>query len=104
MTTHAQEAYEAVLATVGATQPKRDTVDSRIIAGVRGGSGRQPVELPNDAWPLLTSAAAAPDRDGDGLPDAWEQTHGLNPDDANDAARVGSPEGWTQLELWLNNQ
>ncbi len=98
----AQEACEAVLATVGATKPKRDEVDARIIAGVRDGSGRQPSALADDAWPALHGTDPEPDHDGDGLPDAWEQAHGLNPDDPSDAARIAGPEGWTHLELWLN--
>lgn len=99
----AQQAYEAVLATVGATQPKRDDVDGRIIASVRDGTGRQPSELATDAWPLFRSTAPLLDRDGDGLPDAWEEIHGLNPEDPADANRIIGPDGWTHLELWLNS-
>jgi len=79
----ALEAYEAVLATIGATQP---------------------TALAGDAWPNLHGTDPQPDRDGDGLPDIWEQMHGLNPDDPADAARVAGPKGWTHLELWLNGK
>jgi hypothetical protein len=77
-------------------------VDAGIVAGVRDGTGRQKLTITDDAWPELKSKDAEPDGDGDGLPDVWEREHGLNPVDATDAARVAGPEGWTHLELWLN--
>jgi hypothetical protein len=42
------------------------------------------------------------DRDGDGLPDAWESAHGLNPDDPADAARDADGDGRTNLEEFLS--
>ncbi len=99
----AAEAYASVLQNAGATLPRRDAVDTRIIAGVKDGSGRQIATIPVNAWPELRSAAPWTDRDGDGLPDAWERTHGLDPDDGTDAAHAASSEGWTHLELWLNS-
>jgi len=100
----ALSAYAAVLENGGATKPKRDAVDTRIISGVRDGSGRQPASLPDDAWPQLRTAEPEPDTDGDGLPDSWEREQGLNPNDPTDAARIASPEGWTSLERWLNSR
>ena len=70
---------------------------------MRDGSGRRCLTIAADAWPPLHSTEPEPDGDGDGLPDAREQTHGLNAADPADAARVASPEGWTNLELWLNS-
>lgn len=98
----AKAAYARVLADAGAVKPKRDTVDTRIIAGVRDGTGRQKLTIANDAWPELHGKNPEADSDGDGLPDAWERAHGLNPADGADAAHVAGPEGWTHLELWLN--
>ena len=99
----AREAYVQVLKSVGAVKPKRDAIDTGIIAGVRDGTGRQKLTIATDAWPVLSGKAPEPDSDGDGLPDAWEREHGLNEADAMDAARVAGPEGWTHLELWLNS-
>jgi len=99
----AKAAYTRVLEKVGAVKPTRDAVDAGIVAGVRDGSGRQKLTIPANAWPALTSRDAEPDSDGDGLPNTWEGAHGLNENDATDAARVAGPEGWTQLELWLNS-
>jgi hypothetical protein len=48
---------------------------------------------PGIASPLL-------DRDGDGLPDAWELAHGLNPDEANgENGAAGDPDRDTQTNL-----
>ncbi|MBI4433561.1 hypothetical protein HY632_02225 [Candidatus Uhrbacteria bacterium] len=38
------------------------------------------------------------DDDGDGLPDAWEEAHGLNPRDAADARRDPDGDGATTIE------
>ena len=38
-----------------------------------------------------------PDIDGDNLPDAWETTHGLNPNDPFDATRDPDNDGYTNL-------
>ncbi|MEQ1858503.1 MAG: pectate lyase [Chthoniobacteraceae bacterium] len=96
-------AAKATLERVGASKPKRDAVDARIVAGVRDGTGRQIHTIPDDAWPPLRNGAPEPDSDGDGLPDAWERAHHLNPDDATDAARVATPGGYTHLEVWMNS-
>lgn len=52
--------------------------------------GQQVTALgPSQLWTLdLLSLYLASDRDGDGLPDAWETAHGLNPDDPADATEA----------------
>lgn len=87
---------------MGASQTRGDAVDARVIAGVRDGTGRQVLTIASDAWPELRGMSHEADIDGDGLPDAWEREHGLNPDDGTDADRVAGPEGWTHLKRWLN--
>ena len=42
-----------------------------------------------------------PDTDGDGLPDAYEIAHGLNPNDPNDAALDSDGDGLTNLEEYF---
>jgi hypothetical protein len=47
---------------------------------------------------ILTFAA---DRDGDGLPDFWEEAHGLDPDHPGDAALDSDEDGMSNLEEYL---
>ncbi len=41
------------------------------------------------------------DTDGDGMPDAWELAHGLNPIDPTDAARDDDGDGFSNLQEYL---
>ena len=52
-------------------------------------------------WVTLRSAPAPVDTDRDGMPDAWELAHGLDP--KNPADRNGGVErdGYTNLERYL---
>ena len=42
------------------------------------------------------------DADNDGLPDAWEKQHGLNPNDASDASKDLNGDGYTNIEDFIN--
>jgi hypothetical protein len=100
----ATETYEAVLANVGASRPKRDSVDQRILADVKNGTGKiinHPSEV--GGWPKLAAGKALADQDNDGMPDAWEQAQGLNPDDPEDRNRTREPGGYTYLEEYLHS-
>jgi pectate lyase len=99
----AQEAYAAVLASVGACLPARDSVDSRIIDTVRQRTGTL-INSQKDVggWPALESAPAPQDTDHDGMPDAWETKYGLNPNDPSDANKDLSGDGYTNVERYLN--
>ncbi len=105
----AREAYELVLAKGGATLPRRDAVDRRIVemvrtnkVAVRDGILRHPDEV--GGYPELTfSPDEVPvDSDGDGMPDDWERAHGLNPHDPSDGAADADKDGYTNLEEYLN--
>jgi len=52
--------------------------------------------------PSLQSGTAPVDSDRDGMPDAWENANGLNPNDANDRNNTDSI-GYTMLENYLNS-
>jgi len=99
----AMKAYKHVLADAGATLPQRDSVDTRVIAGVQKGTGRI-IDDEQDvgAWPTLASAEAPKDTDRDGMPDSWERRHGLNRDDATDRNADNDQDGYTNLEEYLN--
>jgi hypothetical protein len=116
-----QEAYVLVLEHAGATFPKRDTVDGRIVYETRTGTvtygGRTYaiaqgfdttkvygiIDSQTDVggWPKLNSLPAPPDSDHDGMPDDWELSHGLSPSDAADRNTVDA-NGYTMLEKYLN--
>lgn len=98
----AAEAWTSVLSGAGASRV-RDSVDTRILAGVEAGTGRI-INSQTDVggWPDLAPGTAWTDSDGDGMPDEWETAHGLDPATADGAAdRDG--DGWTNLEDWLNS-
>ena len=42
------------------------------------------------------------DTDKDGMPDAWEQANGLNPNDASDANGDCTGDGYTNIEKYIN--
>jgi hypothetical protein len=99
----AKDAFEAVLASVGASLPVRDAVDTRLINDVRTRGGRlinSQTEV--GGWPALKSGNLPTDSDNDGMPDDWEVAHGLNPKDAADAKAVNPKTGYTQIEEYLN--
>jgi hypothetical protein len=101
-TSPARAAYQAILERVGATVPVRDAVDRRIISEVKNKTGGI-VDAPEQVggWPVYRNGAPPQDADNDGIPDAWEKAHGLNPNDPSDASRKG-PDGYTNLEKYLN--
>jgi hypothetical protein len=111
-TQSAREAYEGVLDDVGATVPRRDAVDARIVNDVRrrghsfvGSKSGIPGIIDSQAdaggWPEYKPGEAPVDADHDGMPDAWEAGHGLDPNDPADGAR-DSGNGYTHLEKYLN--
>jgi len=116
-TQSAQEAFELVLAHAGATLPKRDPVDRRLIEQVRNGTGKI-INSQDEVggWPELKSMAPPKDSNNDGMPDEWQQHYGLNPrsveegpahNDAvwypnNEASRDLDADGYTNLEEYLN--
>lgn len=119
----AEEAYKLVLENAGATLPKRDAVDLRIINETKTGTATYEgisykkehevadttkitgiIDTQNDVggWPMLKSKPALKDSDHDGMPDYWEDENNLdkkNPDDRN----IINTEGYTMLEMYLNS-
>jgi len=93
---------DKVLVSVGASRPSRDAIDLRIVKSVREKAGTSRVST-TGPWPDLASGAPAPpkDSDHDGMPDAWEIAHGLDPDNASDGA-VSAANGYTNVENYLN--
>ena len=119
----AEEAYRSVLRDAGATLPRRDAVDQRIVDETRKGEATyegngyerdqqvvdpfQPsgiIDSPDDVggWPELASAPPPPDSDGDGMPDEWEEKFGFDPRAAGDPALDSDRDGYTDVEEYLN--
>jgi pectate lyase len=100
----AQEAYESVLSAAGATLPKRDAVDTRIIEEVRAGKiGLINSQADVGGWPAYQSAPAELDSDKDGMPDAWETEHKLNLKVDDHLGDVDG-DGYPNLENYLNTR
>jgi hypothetical protein len=105
----ATAAFERVLAEAGASL-KRDAVDQRIVTDVRSGRGIHGKDKDGiidsqeevGGWPELKQGEAPADRDGDGMPDAWEQQHQLDPKDATDASTYTLDKNYTNIEVYLN--
>jgi Pectate lyase len=125
----AKDAMDFVLNNVGATLPKRDPVDARIVKEVREGKA---TALPNVKLPetqfkhrrlpidsykigIITDPSQVggypeykgtpyKDSDNDGMPDAYEKKMGLNPNDPCDASQYSkSGSGYTNIEEYLNS-
>jgi len=121
------QAKEFVLANAGATLPVRDAVDKRIVEQVKTGkivvsdkvvaptTQFKIRRLPLDSYKIgiitdISQVGGYPDykgnpykdSDNDGIPDAWESSHGLNPNDASDAAKI-TKSGYSNIEVYLNS-
>ncbi|MCB2377332.1 polysaccharide lyase [Hymenobacter sp. BT635] len=122
------KAYAYVLENAGATLPKRDPVDTRIVEQVRTGkiTYKEGVKLPETQFKhrrlpidsykqgIITDIsqvggyptyAGQPyqDADKDGMPDQYEKKNKLNPNDAADASQVRGKDGYTNIEVYLNS-
>lgn len=125
MDTH--EAYDYVLKNVGASLPKRDAVDSRIVEEVRTGKiifakNAKPFygrfikrRLADDSYKqgIITHPSQVggypkykgkpyKDKDKDGIPDKYEKGNGLNPKDPSDASQIAK-NGYSNIENYLNS-
>jgi len=124
-----KKAYNYVLENVGATLPKRDAVDKRIVEEVKTGKiiysegGKTHVgdkyikrRLPEDSYKkgIITDVSQVggypeykgtpyKDSDNDGMPDSWEIKHKLNPKNASDASADRNGDGYTNIEEYINS-
>ena len=120
-TTHSADvAYDRVLDYAGASL-SRDSFDELMVSDARNGAAsytgkglskgfvnsqddNRPADAADDwsAWPTLNSTAAPVDTDGDGMPDEWEKSNGLDPSDPSDGKTIGT-DGYSNLENYLNS-
>jgi len=100
----AEEAYAAVLAGVGATLPKRDPVDTRIIEQVR--TGEVTYKEGRGIITDIKQVGGFPEYKGsphtnlgkDGIANEWKQKHGFAPNDDTVASADADGDGYTNLE------
>ena len=126
----AEQAFSSVLQYAGSSL-SRDPVDERIADETRNGSyhyegsNQNPkdskgkavaksvkgiIDTPSDVggWPEYKASkeelAAVKDSDGDGIPDSYEETFGLNKSDAADGKTVTLDKNgrYTNLEMYLH--
>lgn len=109
------DAFESVLRNAGATLPRRDPLDARILEEARtgtarfgetyegGGKGIIDSQQAVGGWPELKSAPAPADFDGDGMSDDWELRYRLDPKNPDDGTQDPDDDGYTNLEEYLNN-
>lgn len=101
----AEEAYESVLDSVGASVV-RDSVDTRVINEVRTGTStygaKGLIDSPSDVggYPELTGTKAK-DSDNDGIPNEWEDANGLDKFDPADSTAI-APSGYLYVEEYAN--
>lgn len=98
-------AYNYVLANAGASI-RRDQVDARLITELTSlGRLGQTISNENNApmsGPGTIAGGTAPaDTDQDGMPNSWETTYGLNPNNASDRNGDTDADGYTNLEEYL---
>ncbi|KAI1482327.1 polysaccharide lyase family 1 protein [Daldinia eschscholtzii] len=99
----APDAVTFVLNNVGANFPGRDEIDKGLVAEVQSFGKKGELISSENAGALDNTKGNAPkDTDGDGIPDAWEDAHGLNSRDASDAMKISSS-GYANIEVYLNS-
>ena len=120
VTTHsAAEAYEKVLAYVGASL-YRDEIDDRYMEEAKTGTATYKGSITNSPGIIdkvsdvngytestfgTASHPADFDTDKDGIPDAWELANGLNPNDDSDALTYSLDKKgyYTNIEVYANS-
>ncbi|HEY2761367.1 MAG TPA: autotransporter-associated beta strand repeat-containing protein [Pirellulales bacterium] len=85
-----------------------DAVDAQMMTNVQslgtGGrlwSSETQTGLANGGLGTLNTGAKPTDTDNDGIPDAWEAVHGMNPNSASDALML-NPIGYRMIEQYAN--
>ena len=120
VTTHsATEAYEKVLAYVGASL-YRDEIDARYMEEAKTGTATYKGSITNSPGIIdkvsdvkgytednfgTGTRPADFDTDKDGIPDEWEKANGLNPNDASDAITYSLDKKgyYTNIEVYANS-
>ncbi|MCZ6875645.1 MAG: IPT/TIG domain-containing protein [bacterium] len=97
------DVFNRVLNNVGAIAPVRDVVDARLVNEVINRSGSIiDSQAGVGGWPAYDPGTPSLDSDGDGIPDSWENSNGLDPFNASDG-NLNAPSGYTWIEEYINS-
>ena len=103
----AEESYNWIVKNAGASLPQRDAVDTYVIdeltsLGTKGAliNGEADLALPNTIGYVFSSTQQL-DSDNDGIPDEWEDAHGLNKNDPSDALILNGD--YYNIEHYINS-
>jgi len=105
---NAEDAFKEVVLQAGASL-NRDAVDRRIMEEVQkgtftyGDNGIINSQTDVGGWPELKSEEYPKDSDNDGIPDAWEEVNGLDPNNPEDAALKSISDDYVNIEIWFNS-
>jgi pectin methylesterase-like acyl-CoA thioesterase len=100
----AQDIYDKILSQAGATYPKRDAIDARVVAEVDTNLGHY-INTEQEVGGYILESETRPadfDKDKDGIADEWELANGLDPEDPTDQSLLNE-DGYTNLEHYLNS-
>jgi hypothetical protein len=92
---------DKILGSVGASLPRRDEVDQRLVESFHTLRGWESVNLRQ--YPDLQTYDLRIDSDDDGMPDDWEVSNGLDPFDGNDHAGDIDNDGYSNIENFINS-
>ncbi len=95
----AEEAFEDVLATVGASLPRRDSIDARIVNDVRNGTGR--IINQEEEVGGLTSITSE-ERKFE-IPAEWKAENNMGDAKETDIVNDGEFAGYTWIEAYVND-
>jgi pectate lyase len=82
---------------------RRDSIDQKAINDFNNGTGGNSLldEALLGGYPTYSAGVGYTDTDWDGIADAWETAHGLNPTNAADGPQLAA-NGYSNLENFLN--
>lgn len=95
----AEDAYEYVLANAGATLPKRDAVDARVINDVRNRTGR----IINEASEVGGFIEGETAERVFAIPSDWKEANGMGSAKETDIVPSGEFAGYTWIEAYVND-
>lgn len=95
----AEEAYADVLANAGATLPKRDSIDARIVNDVKNGTGR----IINQEEEVGRFTGVTSETRVFEIPQEWKTENNMGDSKENELVKDGEFAGYTWIEAYVND-